>query len=46
MKKILVVDDQLAMRNMFKKILVSDGFEVVLVEDGGGSLQSRSVDGL
>ncbi|NRD74577.1 response regulator [Shewanella sp. VB17] len=34
MKKILVVDDQLAMRNMFRKILVSDGFEIELAEDG------------
>ncbi|MEC4725984.1 response regulator [Shewanella sp. D64] len=34
MKKILVVDDQLAMRNMFKKILVYDGVEVTLAENG------------
>lgn len=34
MKKILVVDDQLAMRNMFKKILTSDKFQIELAEDG------------
>ncbi|MBW8182242.1 response regulator [Shewanella nanhaiensis] len=34
MKTILVVDDQLAMRNMFKKILASDKFQIELAEDG------------
>lgn len=43
MKKILVVDDQLAMRNMFKKILVSDGFEIVVVEDGGGAYKAAQL---
>ena len=34
MALILVADDQLVMRNMFKNILKMDGYEVDLVEDG------------
>lgn len=34
MKKILVVDDQLAMRNMFKKIFLNCEFDIDFAEDG------------
>jgi two-component system chemotaxis response regulator CheY len=34
MKRILVVDDQLAIRNMFKKIFAESEFSIDLAEDG------------
>ena len=34
MASILVVDDQLVMRNMFKTILSSEGHEITLAKDG------------
>jgi len=34
MKRILVVDDQLVMRNMFKSILAGQGYELTLAVDG------------
>ena len=34
MASILVVDDQLVMRNMFKNILLIDGYDVDLANDG------------
>jgi len=34
MKSILVADDQLAMRNMFKNILEMEGFSIDLANDG------------
>ncbi|MBL4865632.1 MAG: response regulator [Pseudomonadales bacterium] len=34
MASILVADDQLVMRNMFKNILCMDGYDVDLVDDG------------
>jgi len=34
MKRILVVDDQLVMRNMFKSILASQGYDLTLAVDG------------
>ena len=34
MKRILVVDDQLVMRNMFKSILAPQGYDLVFAVDG------------
>jgi two-component system response regulator HydG len=36
---ILVVDDEMMMRNLLKKILSKDGFKVVLAEDGEDALR-------
>ena len=36
---ILVVDDEMMMRNLLKKILSNDGFNIVLAEDGEDALR-------
>ena len=36
---ILVVDDEMMMRNLLKKILRKDGFKVILTEDGEDALR-------
>ena len=36
---ILVVDDEMMMRNLLKKILSNDGFKVILAEDGEDALR-------
>ncbi|OUS26253.1 hypothetical protein A9Q99_18650 [Gammaproteobacteria bacterium 45_16_T64] len=39
MKRILVADDQLVMRNMFKSILSPEGYDLVLACDGKEAYQ-------
>ncbi len=38
MKRILIADDQLVMRNMFKSILAGQGYELALAVDGNDAL--------
>ena len=39
MKKILIVEDDINLLNLYKEVLTKEGYEVALAEDGGEAIQ-------